>query len=146
MQLAEKYVFNGYWRDIGTRDAYYQANMDLLGPQCAFNLNSPNWPEPTWADFTIDDYNNLGFDFDEQTQANHLELMSEVINQMRTTGLKLGGSLWILIIGFIFAGFRPSRQFLFSPAHAIVRRSVSMVPALHCRVIFFMISDHFKTT
>lgn len=32
-----------YWRDIGTRDAYYQANMDLLGPQPAFDLFNSSW-------------------------------------------------------------------------------------------------------
>lgn len=32
-----------YWRDIGTRDAYYQANMDLLGPQPKFDLFNSSW-------------------------------------------------------------------------------------------------------
>lgn len=52
------------------------------------SLNATPWPEPTWANFTNDDYSNLGLDFNEQTQANHLELMLEVIDQMQTTGLK----------------------------------------------------------
>ncbi|MFP4844729.1 DUF1800 family protein [Winogradskyella sp. PE311] len=52
------------------------------------SLNAPNWPEPTWANFTNDDYANLGLDFDDQTQANHREVMLEVMNQMQTTGLK----------------------------------------------------------
>lgn len=36
-----------YWRDIGTLDAYYEANMDLVSvtPQC--NLYHPNWPVHT---------------------------------------------------------------------------------------------------
>ncbi len=33
-----------YWRDIGTRDAYYQANMDLVGPDPKFNLFEKTWP------------------------------------------------------------------------------------------------------
>ncbi len=37
-----------YWRDIGTRDAYYQANMDLLGPNPAFNLYDKSWPVRTY--------------------------------------------------------------------------------------------------
>lgn len=32
-----------YWRDIGTRDAYYQANMDLLDKNSPFNLYDKNW-------------------------------------------------------------------------------------------------------
>ncbi len=35
---------SSYWRDIGTRDAYYQANMDLLGPKPAFNIYDKTWP------------------------------------------------------------------------------------------------------
>jgi len=37
-----------YWRDIGTRDAYYQANMDLLGDKPAFNLYERDWPLRTF--------------------------------------------------------------------------------------------------
>jgi glucose-1-phosphate adenylyltransferase len=37
------YEFNGYWRDIGTVEAYYEANMELLVPQPRFSLNS-DWP------------------------------------------------------------------------------------------------------
>jgi len=34
---------DGYWRDIGTIDAYYAANMDLLAPYPPLNLNDPDW-------------------------------------------------------------------------------------------------------
>ncbi len=37
-----------YWRDIGTRDAYYQANMDLLGAEPEFNLYEKSWPLRTY--------------------------------------------------------------------------------------------------
>ena len=37
-----------YWRDIGTRDAYFQANMDLLGPNPKFNLYDKSWPVRTF--------------------------------------------------------------------------------------------------
>jgi glucose-1-phosphate adenylyltransferase len=37
------YAFNGYWQDIGTVKAYYEANMELLGAQPRFSLDS-NWP------------------------------------------------------------------------------------------------------
>jgi len=33
-----------YWRDIGTLDAYYQANMDLVAVDPVFNLYDKNWP------------------------------------------------------------------------------------------------------
>ena len=33
-----------YWRDIGTLDAYYDANMDLCHVNPDFNLYDPEWP------------------------------------------------------------------------------------------------------
>ena len=34
----------GYWRDVGTIDSYYDANMDLLSPVPVFNLYNDDWP------------------------------------------------------------------------------------------------------
>ena len=34
----------GYWRDIGTVDAYQSAQRDVLGPLPRFNLVNPKWP------------------------------------------------------------------------------------------------------
>ena len=47
------YVFNhsgfgtgggAYWRDVGTVDAYYQANMDFLRPEPGLDVNDKTWP------------------------------------------------------------------------------------------------------
>ncbi|MBM9510161.1 glucose-1-phosphate adenylyltransferase [Actinacidiphila acididurans] len=35
---------HGYWRDVGTLDAYYDAHMDLVGDQPAFSLYNRSWP------------------------------------------------------------------------------------------------------
>jgi glucose-1-phosphate adenylyltransferase len=37
-----------YWRDIGTLDAYYDANMDLCQVSPEFNLYDPEWPLRTY--------------------------------------------------------------------------------------------------
>lgn len=34
----------GYWKDVGSIDAYWQANMDLLAPLPEFDLYSQEWP------------------------------------------------------------------------------------------------------
>ncbi len=34
----------GYWRDVGTIDAYYEANMDLVNVHPTFNLYNQHWP------------------------------------------------------------------------------------------------------
>ncbi|GAC1450640.1 MAG: glucose-1-phosphate adenylyltransferase [Ktedonobacterales bacterium] len=41
-------VDRGYWRDVGTLDAYYDAHMDLISPVPAFNLYNRDWPIYTW--------------------------------------------------------------------------------------------------
>lgn len=38
-----------YWRDVGTIDAYYKANMDLLKPIPPLNLYQTDWPIRTYA-------------------------------------------------------------------------------------------------
>jgi len=39
-----------YWRDIGTIDAYYEANMDLVQVEPVFNLYDQNWPIRTFQE------------------------------------------------------------------------------------------------
>lgn len=37
-----------YWRDVGTIESYYAANMDLLAPVPPMNLYQPDWPIRTY--------------------------------------------------------------------------------------------------
>ena len=39
----------GYWRDVGTMEAYWQANMDVLGEAPIFDLRNVKWPITTDA-------------------------------------------------------------------------------------------------
>jgi glucose-1-phosphate adenylyltransferase len=38
----------GYWRDVGTLDAYYDAHMDLVSIHPVFNAYNLRWPILTW--------------------------------------------------------------------------------------------------
>lgn len=38
------YHFNGYWRDVGTVESYYRANMELLAPEPPFNIFDREMP------------------------------------------------------------------------------------------------------
>ncbi len=40
---------DNYWRDVGTIDAYYQANMDLLDQVPPMNLYQNDWPIRTYS-------------------------------------------------------------------------------------------------
>ena len=37
------YKFKGYWKDVGTIDSLWEANMDLLNKNNELNLDDPNW-------------------------------------------------------------------------------------------------------
>ena len=37
------YPFDGYWKDVGTVDNLWEANMDLLNPTIPLNLSDPLW-------------------------------------------------------------------------------------------------------
>ena len=37
------YKFEGYWKDVGTIDSLWEANMDLLDKNNALDLNDPSW-------------------------------------------------------------------------------------------------------
>ena len=46
--LSGRVTADRYWRDVGTIDAYYEANMDLLHPLPAIDLYQGDWPIRTY--------------------------------------------------------------------------------------------------
>ncbi len=46
------YESEDYWRDVGTVDAYYEANIDLTTPLPALDLYEHDWPIWTYAEIT----------------------------------------------------------------------------------------------
>jgi glucose-1-phosphate adenylyltransferase len=60
----------GYWRDVGTLDAYYDSQMDLISVHPVFNLYNDDWPIHTWygslppAKFVFDDDGRRGVALD----------------------------------------------------------------------------------
>src|SRR5262249_24477184 len=39
----------GYWRDVGTIESYFAANMDFVDVEPSFDLYNPRWPVRTWT-------------------------------------------------------------------------------------------------
>ncbi|MGH8245077.1 MAG: glucose-1-phosphate adenylyltransferase [Gammaproteobacteria bacterium] len=64
-----------YWRDVGTIDAYYEANLELIGVTPPLNLYDANWPIRTApsqyppAKFVFDDANRRGMAVDSMVSA-----------------------------------------------------------------------------
>jgi glucose-1-phosphate adenylyltransferase len=44
---AVEHRLAGYWRDVGTVDAYFAAHQDLLGEKPRLDLDAPDWPVRT---------------------------------------------------------------------------------------------------
>ncbi len=65
----------GYWRDVGTLDSYWEANMDLISVHPVFNLYNPEWPTFTGlhslppAKFVFDDAERRGVALDSLISA-----------------------------------------------------------------------------
>jgi glucose-1-phosphate adenylyltransferase len=59
-----------YWRDVGTIDAYWAANLDLVRPVPSLDIYDPNWPIWTYqqqlppAKFVFDDDDRRGMAVD----------------------------------------------------------------------------------
>ncbi|UCG66749.1 MAG: glucose-1-phosphate adenylyltransferase [Deltaproteobacteria bacterium] len=48
LRLESRTRDSSYWRDVGTLDAYWNANMDLTGLDPSFNLYGRKWPIHTY--------------------------------------------------------------------------------------------------
>ena len=42
-ELMKVYRFSGYWKDVGTVDSLWDANLDLLNPKLNLDLSDKNW-------------------------------------------------------------------------------------------------------
>lgn len=46
---AWAFPLEGYWRDVGTIESYWQAHMDLLASETELGLDAPEWPILTYG-------------------------------------------------------------------------------------------------
>jgi glucose-1-phosphate adenylyltransferase len=74
---------SGYWRDVGTLDAYYDAHMDLISVTPIFNLYNLQWPILTW----LDPLPPAKFVFDEDGRRGH------ALDSMVCAGVVLSGGV-----------------------------------------------------
>jgi glucose-1-phosphate adenylyltransferase len=85
----------GYWRDVGTIEAYWLANMDLCSPDPVFNLYNQLWPLRTAnyndppAKFVFDDDNRRG------QSVNSIVSEGCIISGSRVSGSVLGRNVFV---------------------------------------------------
>ncbi len=89
-----------YWRDVGTIDAYYEANMDLRAVSPALNLYNREWPVRTTsypdppAKFTFDEENRRGQAIDSIVSGGCILSGGTIRNSVLGRGVRLhSGSL-----------------------------------------------------
>jgi glucose-1-phosphate adenylyltransferase len=71
----------GYWRDVGTLDAYYDAHMDLISIHPVFNLYNLEWPILTHPE----PLPPAKFVFDEESRRGH------AVDSMVCSGVVISG-------------------------------------------------------
>lgn len=85
-----------YWRDVGTLDAYFEANLDLTDTVPKLNLYDRDWP--IWTDavvaapakFVHDEDGRRGFAVSSLVSGDCIVSGSEVVRSLLFTGVKLG--------------------------------------------------------
>lgn len=84
------YKFQGYWKDVGTIDSLWEANMDLLAKNNALDLNDPHWKIYTEDTTDLPHYVGVNAEIKNAfiTQGCHIE--GEVRNSVLFTGAKVG--------------------------------------------------------
>ncbi len=86
---------HGYWRDIGTLDAYYDAHMDLVSVHPLFNLYNFEWPIYSWHDpappakFVFDDEGRRGQALDSMVSAGVIVSGATVRKSILGPGVRL---------------------------------------------------------
>ena len=84
------YKFQGYWKDVGTIDSLWEANMDLLAKNNTLDLNNPSWKIYTEDTTELPHYVGTNAEIKGAyiTQGCHIE--GEVRNSVLFTGAKVG--------------------------------------------------------
>ena len=85
------YEFSGYWKDVGTIQSLWEANMDLLGDNPVFNLFDDDWRIYTRSEVRPPHY--IGND-------------AKVINSIVTEGCEVHG---IVENSLLFGGVKVAR-------------------------------------
>ena len=84
------YKYKGYWKDVGTIDSLWEANMDLLAKNNTLDLNDPSWKIYTEDTTELPHYVGTNAEIKGAyiTQGCHIE--GEVRNSVLFTGAKVG--------------------------------------------------------
>ena len=84
------YQFEGYWKDVGTIDSLWEANMDLLDKDCELDMNDPTWRIYTEDVTTLPQYLGPNAEINRAYITQGCVIDGEVSNSVLFTGAKVG--------------------------------------------------------
>ena len=120
-----------YWRDVGTLDAYYDAHMDLISVEPAFNLYNGEWPIFNWhealppAKFVFDDETRVGRALDSLVSAGAVVSGGTVRRSVLSPGVRVNS--WAEVDGAVLMhGVEVGRRAVVR--NAILDKNVRVAP------------------
>ena len=84
------YKFKGYWKDVGTIDSLWEANMDLLSKNNELDLNDPTWKIYTEDATALPQYIGPNAKIDKAFITQGCVVEGEVKHSVLFTGCKVG--------------------------------------------------------
>ena len=84
------YKFKGYWKDVGTIDSLWEANMDLIDSRNELNLNDPTWRIYTEDTPALPQYIGSNARIDKAFITQGCVVEGEVKHSVLFTGCKVG--------------------------------------------------------
>ena len=84
------YRFEGYWKDVGTLDSLWDANMDMLSPGSGLNLLDKKWPIYGRTPSCPPTYVGAQSDVGNSAIAKGCTLLGEVKNSVLSYGASVG--------------------------------------------------------
>ncbi len=84
------YEFDGYWKDVGTLQSYWEANMDLINVIPEFNLYEDFWRIYTNSDILPPAYHSADAVVDQCVICEGAEIEGEVHHSIIGPGVRIG--------------------------------------------------------
>ena len=90
------YKFRGYWKDVGTIDSLWEANMDLLDDDNELDLGDSSWKIYTEDITTLPHYVGANADIKRSFITQGCVIDAEVKNSVLFTGVKVGSGAKVI--------------------------------------------------
>jgi glucose-1-phosphate adenylyltransferase len=90
------YEFDGYWKDVGTIDSLWEANMDLLSDKNELDLNDSTWRIYTQDTISLPQYIGPNASVNDAYITQGVEVEGEVTHSVLFTDVKIGAGAKII--------------------------------------------------